>query len=140
MPDFDDDKRLNDILDKIGRVAALDFADEIPTSSKNDVIDAIALGLNMLSEELTTKVVQQKKLNYVNQKLEKFAYTTAHELKSPVNAAMGLIALMELTLYAGDQEDIRKYLQLMRKSMEQMKNLVQGILEYSKIEADEVST
>src|SRR6185369_10892926 len=76
--DSENSKRLNDILDMIGRIAALDFSAVLNPSNRNDIIDAISLGLNMLGEELNSKVIEKTKLDEVNNKLEKFAYTTAH--------------------------------------------------------------
>src|SRR5437762_11270853 len=89
--DSENSKRLNNILDMIGRIASLDFSKTLQTSDKNDIIDAISLGLNMLGEELSSNVVEKTKLDEVNGKLKKFAYTTAHDLKSPLNSIIGLV-------------------------------------------------
>lgn len=138
MSELDNDKRLNDILEMIGRVAALDFSKVLPTSDKNDMIDAISLGLNMLSEELNSNVVERSKLDQVNRKLEKFAYTTAHDLKSPLNAITGLVCLLELSLNADQSSEVGQYISRLKHTTEQMKNLVHGILNYSKAELDAV--
>jgi signal transduction histidine kinase len=123
----------------IGRVAALDFSSVLTTSQKNDMIDAIALGLNMLSEELNSNVVEKSKLDQVNRKLEQFAYTTAHDLKSPLNAITGLVCLLELTLNPDESSDVYQYINRLKKTTEQMKNLVQGILNYSKADLTAVA-
>ncbi|MEO7989424.1 MAG: HAMP domain-containing sensor histidine kinase [Chryseolinea sp.] len=115
----------------IGRVAALDFSKTLSISDKNDMIDAIGLGLNMLSEELNTNVVERSKLDTVNSKLEKFAYTTAHDLRSPLNSITGLVTLLELTINPEENSEVHQYVVRLKKTTEQMKNLVQGILEYS---------
>ncbi len=132
LSEFDNDKRLNDILEMIGRVAALDFSKTLPISEKNDMIDAIGLGLNMLSEELNTNVGERSKLDTVNSKLEKFAYTTAHDLRAPLNSITGLVTLLELTLNPAEDSEVNKYIMQLKKTTDQMKNLVHGILEYSK--------
>lgn len=131
MSNLEDDKRLNDILEMIGRVAALDFSETLQISDKNDMIDAIALGLNMLSEELQSNVVEKSKLDEVNSKLKKFAYSTAHDLKSPLNSFTGLINLIEIAIKPIKDSDEYLYVEAMRKTNEKMKNLVHGILEYS---------
>lgn len=115
----------------IGRVAALDFSEMLTISNKNDMIDAISLGLNMLSEELKSNVVEKSKIDEVNSKLKKFAYTTAHDLKSPLNSLSGLINIMELTLDATKDSEVALYLDAMQKTILKMKTLVQNILEYS---------
>jgi signal transduction histidine kinase len=116
-------------------MAALDFSQVINTSDKHDMIDAIALGLNMMSEELNSNVVEKSMLDSVNRKLEKFAYTTAHDLKSPLNAINGLVNLMELSLASGKVEEVNEYIGLLNVTTEKMKTLVQGILDYSRVDA-----
>lgn len=138
MSDLEHNKRLNDILDMIGRIAALDFSKTLPTSDKNDMVDAIALGLNMLSEELNVNVVEKAKLDFVNSKLEKFAYTTAHDLKSPLNSITGLLSLLEDSIKPDETSDVYLYIAKLKKTTEQMKNLVEGILIYSKASAHEI--
>jgi signal transduction histidine kinase len=142
-PDSNEDKRLVAILDMIGRMAALDFSIVLPSGGNNDMIDAISLGLNMLSEELNSNVVAKSKLDRVNQKLEKFAHVTAHDLKSPLNSLFGLIALFEMSLN-GKEKDTRSdtylYLSKMKQTTEKMKNLVHEILDYSKMDATELTS
>ncbi len=103
------------------------------------MIDAISLGLNMLSEELNSNVVEKSKLDEVNRKLEKFAYTTAHDLKSPLNAITGLVFLLELTLNPNESSEAGQYITRLKHTTEQMKNLVHGILNYSKADMASVA-
>jgi len=131
LTDFDNDSRLHEILDMIGRIAALDFSKVLPTSDKHDMLDAIALGLNMLSEELNSNVVERSKLDMVNRKLERFAYTTAHDLKSPLNSITGLVALIEHAVANGELADVQPCIGMLKATTEKMKRLVQGILDYS---------
>jgi len=138
MPEEDQNIRLNDILDMIGRLAALDFSKLLPVSDKYDRMDAIALGLNMLSEELNANVVEKAKLDEVNRKLEKFAYTTAHDLKSPLNAIEGLLRLLEESIDDKDINETKLYISTINTAVVQMKELVEDILIYSKADAQEV--
>lgn len=127
-----EDYRLNLILDKIGKMAALDFLEELETSEQNDVVDAIILGLNMLSEELHSNVVEKSQLHKVNDKLEKFALTAAHDLKSPINGMSGLISLLEHSISNNNKEETEQYLAMLKTTSEKMKELVVGILDYSR--------
>ena len=135
MSFYDDDKRLHDVLDMIGRVASLDFSVTLKPSQNNDMVDAIAIGLNMLSEELNSSVVEKSKLDEVNSKLERFAYTTAHDLKSPLNTISGIVRLMELTINDEAKRDVGDYLSKLKDTVDKMRSLVQGILDYSKADA-----
>ena len=66
------------------------------------------------------------------QDIEQFSYVAAHDIKSPLNNIRGLINLIldenENTLNA----DSREYLGHVRDSSEQLVELVDGILEYSR--------
>lgn len=139
MPGADQDERLNEILDMIGCMAALDFSKTIETSDQNDMIDAIALGLNMLSEELNTQVVARAKLDEVNLKLEKFAYTTAHDLKSPINSSTALIQLIEMYIDKPEKSDLLEFVQKLKQTNASMMSLVEGILEYSRTWSEEMT-
>jgi signal transduction histidine kinase len=102
------------------------------------MIDAIALGLNMLSEELNIKVVEKEKLDLVNKKLEKFAYTTAHDLKSPLNSITGLLSLLEDSINPDASSEVALFISKLKVTTEKMKSLVEGILLYSKAGTDEI--
>lgn len=136
--DYEKRQRLGNILDMIGRIAALDFSVQLDISEKNDMIDAISLGLNMLSEELNSNVVEKVKLDAVKNKLEKFAYTTAHDLKSPLNSIIGLVALLETGLKLDKKSDNYFYLLKLKEITEQMRRLISEILDYSKIPCTEI--
>lgn len=64
-------------------------------------------------------------------KLEKFAYTVSHDLKSPINSALGLITLIKKELDDINSENNKVYLDLLENILQQMRELVLGILEYS---------
>jgi len=118
--DSENSKRLGDILDMIGRIAALDFTAVLNPSSKNDVVDAIAVGLNMLSEELNSNVVAKTKLDEVNCKLERFAHTTAHDLKSPLNSIVGLVTILEIALKPDKDSEVHSCLLKIRETTTQI--------------------
>ena len=139
MTDNEDNNRLDSILEMIANIAALDFSKSLDTSDKHDMIDAIALGLNMLSEELNTQVVARAKLDEVNQKLKKFAYTTAHDLKSPLNSQSLLIYLLNASVESDDKEETKLLLSKLMTVNEEMKKLVSGILDYSLQSSTEIN-
>lgn len=134
----DQAERLIEILDMIGNMAALNFSKVLVTSDRHDMIDAIALGLNMLSEELNDQVVHRKHLDEINRKLERFAATTAHDLKSPLNNVTGLTALLKNSLKEGDIETSKLYLTKLEETNRKMIHLVEGILNYSRTYSENI--
>ncbi len=61
MTERQPDERLYAILATMESIAALDFSRRLPISDKVDSIDALASGLNMLSEELETNLTKRKR-------------------------------------------------------------------------------
>ena len=139
MDGQDNEQRLSDILDMIGSMASLDLSRVLKISDRNDMIDAIALGLNMLSEELNAQMVARDTLDELNDRLEQFAHTTAHDLKSPLNNQSGLLMLLELTLKPEKDSDVETCINKLKLMNEKMKSLVEGILAYSVVQAREIT-
>ena len=58
-PDPENQERLNQIIDVISAMAALDFSKKIEVRNTEDLIDIIGFGLNMMSEALQNTVVSK---------------------------------------------------------------------------------
>lgn len=67
-----------------------------------------------------------------NQELDQFAYVTSHDLKAPLRAIANLSEWIEEDLSDQLNEDSRKHLHLMRKRVNRMGALIEGILQYSR--------
>lgn len=57
----ENEKRINAIMDTLIHVTQMDFSVKMPISEKGDELDAIALGLNTMSEELESHIRQLRK-------------------------------------------------------------------------------
>lgn len=128
-----DKEQLHKLIEMIGNMARLDFSNRIETEMTNDPIDLMAYGLNMLSEELESNVVKKSLLEEINNNLERFAYTAAHDMKSPLNTASGLISLIEHELKKSENNKIREYLLLLKETNERAKSIINVVLEYSRL-------
>ncbi|AWI24757.1 sensor histidine kinase [Flavobacterium pallidum] len=70
-----------------------------------------------------------------NKELEKFAHVAAHDIKSPLNNISGLSQIL-IADYAEKLDDEAKlYLSMLDESSNTLRNLVDGILEYSRGDA-----
>ena len=130
------DKRLEGVLDMIARMASLDFSQRLPmTLNPEDPMEAVIYGLNMLSEELYNNVTEKKRLEDINRRLEEFAYTASHDLKSPLNSLQGLIGLIKVELNEDSKKNtqLQTMLDMLETTTNKMRGMVDGILTYSRV-------
>lgn len=125
-------KRINELIEMIGAMASLDFSKRIATEITDQPIDVMAYGLNMLSEELEANMVRKSMLEETNRNLERFGFTVAHDIKSPLSSAYTLTTLIEDELEGIENQTLKNYIQLLKGINEQTREMVNGILDYSR--------
>lgn len=89
--------------------------------------------------DITEQIKQEKELKKMNQELvnaseakSQFLANMSHEIRTPLNGIMGLVDFM----IEENPTDIQKeYLQIIQNSSKNLKNIINDILDYSKIQA-----
>ena len=80
--------RIDRILDVLMSYTMSDFSKRADISEAGDELDAIALGLNTLAEELEASKINEKKyigeLENANDELRSFSYIASHDLQEPL--------------------------------------------------------
>jgi signal transduction histidine kinase len=87
--------------------------------------------LDALQQEQAKIEVQNKELEGVNKDLERFAYISSHNLKTPIRTIRSFADLIGRDLKKGKQENLPEYLDFIKRGASQMQLLVTDILEYS---------
>jgi PAS domain S-box-containing protein len=75
-----------------------------------------------------------------NSELDRFAYAVSHDLKAPLRAIANLSAWIEEDLGENVPEVGKEHLDLLRKRVYRMENLIDGLLDYSRVGRLEVKT
>lgn len=91
-------------------------------------------------ERRTTDLnVSTAKLKKSNEELENFAYITSHDLKEPLNNIQTFNALLSDKVKALNDEDLVTFTGYIHKNTQNMKLLIENILEFSKLTSQDFS-
>ncbi len=101
-----------------------------PTHFLGQVVDITDL---KKAEEALTR--QNQELAKINAELDRFVYSTSHDLRAPLTSLLGLLNLMEGEPLSGDA---REYLRMMRTSIGRMDAFIGEITDYSRNARTEV--
>ncbi len=92
-----------------------------------------ALSRSMLLEEVArTRTLELERINHVK---SQFLANVTHELRSPVNAIIGLTELLQLAIESGTPEQVQERLTFMMNTAANLRAVITNILDLSKIEA-----
>ena len=91
-------------------------------------------GLQRLNETLEQRVAARTaEVEQHVKELEQFAYVTSHDLKAPLRGIANLAVWLEEDLEEKLTETTREQLGLLRDRVQRMNELIEGLLEYSRI-------
>lgn len=93
------------------------------------------LALMNLVDDLNRKTDE---LSAANKELETFSYSVSHDLKAPLRGIDGYSRLLEEECGAQLNEEGRRFLATIRRSTAQMHQLIEDLLDYSRLERREL--
>ena len=128
-------EQLGEITESIVAMAQLDF--KTPPSIRGDgPLDAVAVGLVALGEELQASLAAQRVAEEANESKTRFLANISHELRTPLTTIIGSSELLKET--ALDESQHRLVRQVCDASGLLMR-LITDVLDFSKIEAGKLS-
>ncbi|WP_062544870.1 sensor histidine kinase [Rufibacter tibetensis] len=95
----------------------------------NDEISSLTQSLNVMAAQLQSNFTHLTKMN---KELDQFAYVVSHDLKAPLRAINNLAEWIAEDLVTKD-DDIINNLTILRGRVQRMENLINGILDYSRV-------
>jgi signal transduction histidine kinase len=99
--------------------------------------DKLTKALEDLQKEQAKIEIQNKTLESINKDLERFAYISSHNLKTPVRTIRSFADLISRDLKKGKHENLEEYLDFIKQGASQMQLLITDILEYSQFNQQE---
>jgi len=90
-------------------------------------------GLKLTEERLVEQALDLKRSNA---RLEQFAYAASHDLQAPLRTIEGFVTLLEHDLEEQLDPKHRQYMQNISAGVTQMRELVRGLLRYSRVGRD----
>ncbi len=122
----------------LGTLCVIDQKPKDLNPQQIDCLKALAqqvMNLLYLRRTSALLAINMESLKAKNDELEQFAHLAAHDLKSPLNN-IGTITELFTEGYAGQLDDEGlTMLSFMNESCQQLKGLIEGLLEYSKSDA-----
>lgn len=100
-------------------------------------LSARAAEIERLNAELATRA---QKLEAVNRELEAFSYSVSHDLKAPLRGIDGYSRLLQADYADKLDEEGRFFVHTIRAATEQMGQLIDALLAYSRLERRSVSS
>ncbi|GAB3667166.1 PAS domain-containing protein [Halopiger thermotolerans] len=106
------------------------FAHTLPVGTAADGVDAGML----VVEDVTERREYQRKLEESNERLEQFAYAASHDLQEPLRMVTSYLQLLESRYEDELDADGREFLDFAVDGAERMREMIDGLLEYSRVE------
>jgi signal transduction histidine kinase len=106
---------------------------ELENSTITDEIGTLSQSFIKLSRKLKTQfneiMQQNKELKKLNEELDRFIYSAAHDLKSPLASLHGLVYLAEREINSPEHQH---YFQMMTSSVRKLDGFIGDITDYAK--------
>src|SRR6185369_10779053 len=97
------------------------------------------LALDRLNAELETRIAARTAaLNAKTRELEAFAYSVAHDLKAPLRGIDGYSRMLLADYFEKLDDSGRSFLQTIQNSTDEMNQLIDDLLAYSRLERREI--
>lgn len=120
-------------------IASISTISDLHLNLLNAISNRLGTAMSLAQSRETLKLndkelkMKNEMLGIQNKELEHFAYIVSHDLKAPLRSISSLTAFIDEDLRANKNEEVYSHLDKMNGRIRRMENLIQGILDFSKI-------
>ncbi|MDP2387595.1 MAG: ATP-binding protein [Bacteroidota bacterium] len=150
--------RVNATMNILLSYTLMDFSEKLEITGAGDEMDAIAVGLNTLAEELGAAKEKEKesieklekktnevlrlnaaleenihKLEVANKELEAFTYSVSHDLRAPLRAIHSYTKILSDEYLSGADADGKNMMNSVMRNAKKMGQLIDDLLAFSKV-------
>jgi PAS domain S-box-containing protein len=90
-------------------------------------------GFLKITRDLTKEHEQQETIDRINKELEQFAYVASHDLKAPLRGISNLALWIKEDIAGKVTPEGERYFALLQERIGRMNDLIDGILQYSRV-------
>ena len=148
-----DDKRIQELIDVVMRVARGDLNCQIKLSEKNNDLDSLAMGINMMIDDLRNNSLiktQNKKIKKINKELKRakekaeksdrlkstFLANVSHEIRTPLNGILGFTELLKDEEIPKDEK--KQFINIIEDNGLKLLGIINDLIDLSKIESGNI--
>lgn len=131
-------RRMSDVIDKASRERDWSQRLEPAAGELGRLITSANELLAQIQEREITVRRRTLEVEAVNKDLESFAYSVSHDLRSPLGSIDGFTQALELDYGDRFDDTAREYLGWIHEAIRQMRDLIDGLLQMSRLAKYEV--
>jgi signal transduction histidine kinase/CheY-like chemotaxis protein len=154
MDELLDSERIDEIIEAIMKVSRGDYSVQIRLSDEYNYMDAIAVGFNMMVDDIKKSheiSLENQRINQLNAQLKEakekaeesdrlktaFLQNMSHEIRTPMNGIMGFSSLLVKNF--NNKPKLEKFSTIIQQRCYDLLEIIDDILDIAKIESGQLS-
>lgn len=126
-------RRIADVVERAARENAYSLRVETPEGDLGRMSATVNELLAQIQERDVALRRRSAELEAANKDLESFAYSVSHDLRAPLGSIDGFTQALEMDYAETFDNTGREYLQWIRQGCEQMRDLIDGMLQMTRL-------
>ncbi|MCF6349161.1 MAG: HAMP domain-containing histidine kinase [Flavobacteriaceae bacterium] len=127
-------KNLRTIIFQVNRFREGDFKSRIVNAEQSD-LSTLAITFNEMADTIVENIEEIKSVDVLRREL---VANVSHDLRTPLTVMQGYIETLQIKKDNLNEVQNKEYLDIIKKSIKQLTQLVSQLFEYSKLEAKQV--